>query len=194
MGRLRARHAGRKAGIPHLATPLDTPEALAAREEVAAVVIESGFTSAFRVMTRVPLLPFDRFPNLRHVREQKVMIDDDLVVGTHGHTGLSRILIGSQARMPILLIFCGIIGGANVYGITGLIVGPILIAVLLNEGILHLRSFAKYAAAFFKISRSIVTSASSLRSRATGIFNCSRYFATVRRAISTPSGETSKPR
>ncbi len=44
---------------------------------------------------------------------------------------LKPILIGSQARMPILLIFCGIIGGANVYGITGLIVGPILIAVLL---------------------------------------------------------------
>ena len=44
---------------------------------------------------------------------------------------LKPILIGSQARMPILLIFCGIIGGANIYGITGLIVGPILIAVLL---------------------------------------------------------------
>ncbi len=44
---------------------------------------------------------------------------------------LKPILIGSQARMPILLIFCGIIGGINVYGITGVIVGPILIAVLL---------------------------------------------------------------
>jgi predicted PurR-regulated permease PerM len=44
---------------------------------------------------------------------------------------LKPILIGSQARMPILLIFCGIIGGVNVYGITGVIVGPILIAVLL---------------------------------------------------------------
>jgi abhydrolase domain-containing protein 17 len=35
----------------------------------AGVVIESGFVSAFRVVTRIPLLPFDRFPNLRHVRE-----------------------------------------------------------------------------------------------------------------------------
>lgn len=41
---------------------------LAAREPVGGLVIESGFTSAFRVMTRVPLLPFDRFPNLRNVR------------------------------------------------------------------------------------------------------------------------------
>ncbi len=44
---------------------------------------------------------------------------------------LKPILIGSRARIPILLIFCSIIGGANVYGVTGLLVGPILIAVLL---------------------------------------------------------------
>jgi predicted PurR-regulated permease PerM len=44
---------------------------------------------------------------------------------------LKPILIGSRARMPILLIFCGIIGGVNVYGVTGVIIGPILIAVLL---------------------------------------------------------------
>jgi len=44
---------------------------------------------------------------------------------------LKPILIGSQARMPILLVFCAIIGGMNVYGVTGVIIGPILIAVLL---------------------------------------------------------------
>lgn len=44
---------------------------------------------------------------------------------------IKPLIIGSQARMPILLIFCGILGGANVYGFTGLIIGPILIAVLL---------------------------------------------------------------
>ncbi|MBF8269482.1 MAG: hypothetical protein HW386_1191, partial [Gammaproteobacteria bacterium] len=44
---------------------------------------------------------------------------------------LKPILIGSRAHMPILLIFCGIIGGVNVYGVTGVIVGPMLIAVLL---------------------------------------------------------------
>lgn len=41
---------------------------LAAREPVAGVIVESGFTSAYRVMTRVALLPFDRFPNIRHIR------------------------------------------------------------------------------------------------------------------------------
>lgn len=42
---------------------------LAARRPVGGLVIESGFTSAFRVVTHVPLLPFDRFPNLRTIRE-----------------------------------------------------------------------------------------------------------------------------
>jgi hypothetical protein len=41
---------------------------LAARVPSAGLVLESTFTSAFVVMTRVPLLPFDRFPNLRHLR------------------------------------------------------------------------------------------------------------------------------
>ena len=41
---------------------------LAARLPVGGLVLESTFTSAFVVMTRVPLLPFDRFPNLRHLR------------------------------------------------------------------------------------------------------------------------------
>ena len=44
---------------------------------------------------------------------------------------IKPLFIGSRAGMPILLIFCGILGGANVYGFTGLIIGPILIAVLL---------------------------------------------------------------
>jgi len=44
---------------------------------------------------------------------------------------LKPIFIGSQARMPILLVFCAIIGGLNVYGFTGIIIGPILVAMLL---------------------------------------------------------------
>ena len=38
---------------------------LAATHKVGGLVIESGFTSAFRVLTRIRLLPFDRFDNLR---------------------------------------------------------------------------------------------------------------------------------
>lgn len=44
---------------------------------------------------------------------------------------LKPILIGSKTRMPILLIFCAMIGGANIYGVTGFIIGPILVSLLL---------------------------------------------------------------
>jgi abhydrolase domain-containing protein 17 len=42
---------------------------LAASVPAAGVVLESAFTSTYRVMTRVPLLPFDRFPNIRRIRD-----------------------------------------------------------------------------------------------------------------------------
>lgn len=42
---------------------------LAAHHEVGGLVIESTFVSAFRVRTIIPLLPWDRFNNLRHIRK-----------------------------------------------------------------------------------------------------------------------------
>lgn len=41
---------------------------LAARKPVAGMVLVSPFVSAFRVLTRVPLLPFDKFPNYKDIR------------------------------------------------------------------------------------------------------------------------------
>jgi predicted PurR-regulated permease PerM len=54
-----------------------------------------------------------------------------MVFVSMGDNIIKPLIIGSRAGMPILLIFCGILGGANAYGFTGLIVGPILIAVLM---------------------------------------------------------------
>jgi abhydrolase domain-containing protein 17 len=45
---------------------------VAANYDAAGVILESAFTSAYRVMTRVAVLPFDRFSNIRHVRELDV--------------------------------------------------------------------------------------------------------------------------
>ena len=42
---------------------------LAARKPVAGLILQSPFVSAFRVLTRVPLLPFDKFPNYRDIRK-----------------------------------------------------------------------------------------------------------------------------
>ncbi len=41
---------------------------LAARRPAAGLILQSTFVSAFRVLTRVPLLFFDRFPNSREIR------------------------------------------------------------------------------------------------------------------------------
>lgn len=40
---------------------------LAAAEPVAGLVVESAFVSAYRVLTRIPLIPFDRFDNLARI-------------------------------------------------------------------------------------------------------------------------------
>jgi fermentation-respiration switch protein FrsA (DUF1100 family) len=63
---------------------------LAARLPIGGLVLESAFTSTFRVVTRVPLLPFDRFPNLHHLRRVRVPVlvihgtDDEVVPVSHG--------------------------------------------------------------------------------------------------------------
>lgn len=63
---------------------------LAARVPVGGLVLESAFVSAFRVLTRVSLLPFDRFHNLRHIRRVRVPIlvihgtDDEVIPVSHG--------------------------------------------------------------------------------------------------------------
>ncbi len=41
---------------------------IAARRPAAALILQSPFVSAFRVLTRVPLLPFDKFPNGKNIR------------------------------------------------------------------------------------------------------------------------------
>ncbi len=41
---------------------------LAARRPAAGLILQSPFLTAFRVLTQIPLLPFDRFPNARDIR------------------------------------------------------------------------------------------------------------------------------
>lgn len=62
---------------------------VASRHPVAGVVLESTFVSTYRVMTGLPLLPFDRFPNLARIRTVGVPVlvmhgEDDRVIGV-GH-------------------------------------------------------------------------------------------------------------
>ena len=63
---------------------------LAARHQVGALVIESTFVSAFRVKTRWPLLPWDKFNSLRAIRKIDCPVlvmhgtDDEVIPFWHG--------------------------------------------------------------------------------------------------------------
>ena len=63
---------------------------LAVRHALAGLVVESGFVSAFRVVTRIPLLPFDKFRNLAKIARVRCPVlvmhgeRDDVVPIAHG--------------------------------------------------------------------------------------------------------------
>lgn len=63
---------------------------LAANRKVAGLVLEAPFTSAFRVVTRIPLFPIDRYPNDRRIRDVTAPIlilhgrDDTTIPFEHG--------------------------------------------------------------------------------------------------------------
>lgn len=63
---------------------------IAAREPVAGLVLQSAFVSVYRVMTRVRLLPFDQFENLRKLPRVKCPVlvmhgtADEVIPFTHG--------------------------------------------------------------------------------------------------------------
>ncbi|MEM9245507.1 MAG: alpha/beta hydrolase [Cyanobacteria bacterium P01_F01_bin.153] len=63
---------------------------IAATQPVAGLVLEATFTSIFRVVTRVSLYPFDKFPNLQRLKEVSVPIvifhgtQDEIIPFYHG--------------------------------------------------------------------------------------------------------------
>ena len=63
---------------------------LARREPVAGLILESTFVSAFRVVTHVPLYPFDKFPNLNKIKQVNCPVliihgtDDEVIPFWHG--------------------------------------------------------------------------------------------------------------
>lgn len=42
---------------------------LAVRKPVAAVILQGAFVTAFRVVTKIPIIPFDKFANLRKIKQ-----------------------------------------------------------------------------------------------------------------------------
>jgi fermentation-respiration switch protein FrsA (DUF1100 family) len=56
---------------------------IAARRPAAGLVLQSPFVSAFRVLTRIPLLPWDKFPNYKNIRHVHCPV---LIMHSHGDT------------------------------------------------------------------------------------------------------------
>ena len=56
-----------------------------------------------------------------------------LVVGTFLISLLDNFLkpylIGAKTQLPIILLFLGILGGLHLYGLTGIFLGPVILAL-----------------------------------------------------------------
>lgn len=76
---------------------------LAVRHHPAGLILQGAFTSTFRVITRVTLLPFDHFPNLTHLREVRCPLlvihgtRDFIVPWSHGQRLFSEAAEPKQA-------------------------------------------------------------------------------------------------
>ncbi len=63
---------------------------LAVRESVAAVILQGAFTTAFRVVTRIPIIPFEKYDNLKKIKQLKCPLlvihgtADNIIAFWHG--------------------------------------------------------------------------------------------------------------
>ena len=74
---------------------------LASRQPVGGLIVQSGFTSAFVVLTKVPLVPFDKFRNIskiRHVNCPALVIHGrvDPLVGLSGGEATAKAIPGAE--------------------------------------------------------------------------------------------------
>jgi abhydrolase domain-containing protein 17 len=63
---------------------------IATKKPVAGLIVESSFTTAFRVLTRIPILPFDKFRSIDKIGKVKCPVlvihgaQDNMIVPEHG--------------------------------------------------------------------------------------------------------------
>lgn len=81
---------------------------LTANEPLAGLVLQSAFTSAYRVMTRWPIVPFDKFENIRKLPQVKCPVlvmhgGDDRIVPFHHGESLYNAVIGPKQNFWIEL-------------------------------------------------------------------------------------------
>jgi predicted PurR-regulated permease PerM len=64
------------------------------------------------------------------------------IVGTIDNV-LKPVLIGNRLKLPVLFLFFSILGGLRLFGVLGLILGPVLFALLAALLDLYLRNYAR---------------------------------------------------
>lgn len=98
---------------------------LAEREKPAGLILLSPFTSTFAVRIPIPILPCDRFPNLKRIPQVKCPLlvihgeDDSLITPSHGHKLVDAATVTDKR-------FLGIPGAGHNYlfEVGGEIIGP----------------------------------------------------------------------
>ncbi|MBL1175333.1 MAG: alpha/beta hydrolase [Pantanalinema sp. GBBB05] len=92
---------------------------LASRAPVAGLILENAFTSTFRVITRIPIFPFDRFDNLSKIKRVNCPIlmihgsADRLIPLHHGQT------LFNQAQPPKQFVVVDGAGHNDVMSVAG---------------------------------------------------------------------------
>ena len=75
-------------------------------------------------------VPFDLYLFLTQQTQKAVIL---LLIGAFvislSDNLLKPVLIGEKTRLPILLLFLGILGGMKLYGFTGLFLGPVVLSL-----------------------------------------------------------------
>lgn len=79
---------------------------LASRESIAGLILESPFTSTFRVITRIAIVPFDRFDNLRKIAKVRCPVlflhgTQDRLIPLHHSETLLRQVRSPKQLVPI---------------------------------------------------------------------------------------------
>ncbi|MEX0271970.1 alpha/beta hydrolase [Leptolyngbyaceae cyanobacterium UHCC 1019] len=79
---------------------------IASREPIAGLILESPFTSTFRVITRIEIVPFDRFDNLRKIANVRCPVlflhgTQDRLIPLHHSETLMRHVRSPKRLVPI---------------------------------------------------------------------------------------------
>ena len=79
---------------------------IASREPIAGLILESPFTSTFRVITRIAIVPFDRFDNLRKIGKVRCPVlflhgTQDRLIPLHHSETLMRQVRSPKRLVPI---------------------------------------------------------------------------------------------